>query len=62
MEVLGVKRPIREVTDRLSREDDVAVAPALYHCLGSNPYAAIKDALARTLGWFEKLIQGYTLR
>ena len=32
MEVLGVKHPIREVTDRLSREDDVAMAPALYHC------------------------------
>jgi dienelactone hydrolase len=36
MEIFGVNKPIQEVTDRLSREDDVAVAPVLYHRLGAN--------------------------
>jgi dienelactone hydrolase len=37
MEAFGVNKHIQEVTDKLTREGYVAVAPVLYHRLGSNP-------------------------
>jgi carboxymethylenebutenolidase len=36
MEAFGVNKHIQEVTDKLSREGYVAVAPVLYHRQGSN--------------------------
>jgi carboxymethylenebutenolidase len=50
MEAFGVNKHIQEVTDRLSREGYVAVAPVLYHRLGSNPLFSYtgEDAEART--------------
>jgi dienelactone hydrolase len=35
-EAFGVKKPIQEVTDKLSREGEVAVAAVLYHRSGSH--------------------------
>jgi carboxymethylenebutenolidase len=45
-----VNKHIQEVTDKLSREGYVAVAPVLYHRLGSNPLFSYmgEDAEART--------------
>jgi carboxymethylenebutenolidase len=37
MEAFGVNKHIQEVTDNLFKEGFVAVAPVLYHRLGSNP-------------------------
>ena len=49
-EDFGVNKHIQEVTDKLSREGYVAVAPVLYHRLGSNPLFSYtgEDADART--------------
>jgi carboxymethylenebutenolidase len=50
MEAFGVNKHIQEVTDKFSRAGYVAVAPALYHRLGSNPLFSYtgEDAEART--------------
>jgi carboxymethylenebutenolidase len=50
MEAFGVNKHIQAVTDRLSREGYVAVAPVLYHRLGSNPLFSYtgEDAEPRT--------------
>src|SRR5688572_20471165 len=37
MEAFGANKRIQEATDKLAREGYVAVAPVLYHRLGSNP-------------------------
>jgi carboxymethylenebutenolidase len=50
LEAFGVKKHIQEVTAKLSREGYVAVAPVLYHRLGSNPLFSYtgEDAEPRT--------------
>jgi carboxymethylenebutenolidase len=50
MEAFGVNKHIQEGTDKLPREGYVAVAPVLYHRLGSNPLFSYtgEDAEART--------------
>jgi carboxymethylenebutenolidase len=50
MEAFGVNKHIQGVTDKLAREGYVAVAPVLYHRLGSNPLFSYtgEDAEART--------------
>jgi carboxymethylenebutenolidase len=50
MEAFGVNKHIQEVTDKLSRDGYVAVAPVLYHRLSSNPLFSYtgEDAEART--------------
>jgi carboxymethylenebutenolidase len=54
MEAFGVNKHIQEVTDKLSREGYVAVAPVLYHRLGSNPVFSYTgegaDARTRAMG------------
>src|SRR5918999_5390954 len=54
MEAFGVNKHIQEVTDRLAREGYVAVAPVLYHRLGSNPVFSYTgegaDARTRAMG------------
>jgi len=65
MEAFGVNKHIQEGTDRLSREGYVAVAPVLYHRLGSHPLLSYigedaetsRDAWARTLSWFQKYLK-----
>jgi carboxymethylenebutenolidase len=37
MEAFGVNKHLQEVTDKFSRASYVAVAPVLYHRMGSNP-------------------------
>jgi carboxymethylenebutenolidase len=50
MEAFGVNKHLQEVTDKFSRASYVAVAPVLYHRLGSNPLFSYggEDAEART--------------
>jgi carboxymethylenebutenolidase len=50
MEAFGINKHIQDITDRLSREGYVVVAPVLYHRLASNPLFSYsgEDAEART--------------
>jgi carboxymethylenebutenolidase len=50
MEAFGVNKHLQEVTDNPSRRGYVAVAPVLYHRLGSNPLFSYtgEDANVRT--------------
>jgi carboxymethylenebutenolidase len=50
MEAFGVNKHLQEVTDNPSRRGYVAVAPVLYHRLGSNPLFSYtgEDADVRT--------------
>ena len=49
MEAFGVNKHIQEVTDKLSRESYVAMAPVLYHRLGSNPLFSYTGDDVRTI-------------